>query len=51
MQDIPTLTKRRLHAQVIGPICAEMVRQIGEEKAAAILDTAIRKNQSNKGGN
>jgi len=41
--DIPTLTKRRLQAQVIGPIYAEMVEQIGEEKAAAILDAAIRK--------
>ena len=43
MSEIPTLTKRRLQAQVIGPIYAEMVEQIGEEKAAAILDSAIRK--------
>jgi L-2-amino-thiazoline-4-carboxylic acid hydrolase len=42
-QDIPTLLKRRLQAQVIAPIFAEMVREIGEEKAAAILDAAIRK--------
>ena len=41
--DIPTLTKRRLQAQVIGPIYAEMVAEIGEEKAAKILDAAIRK--------
>lgn len=41
--DIPTLTKRRLQAQVIGPIFAEMVEQVGEEKARAILDAAIRK--------
>src|SRR5687767_3840138 len=41
--DIPTLTKRRLQAQVIGPIYAEMVAEIGEEKAGAILDAAIRK--------
>jgi hypothetical protein len=41
--DLPTLTKRRLQAQVIGPIFAEMVAEIGEEKAAAILDRAIRK--------
>ena len=40
---IPVLTKRRLQAQVIGPIYAEMVEQLGEEKAAAILDSAIRK--------
>ena len=43
MSDIPTLTKRRLQAQVIGPIYAEMVAAIGEEKASAILDAAIRK--------
>lgn len=43
MTDLPTLTKRRLQAQVIGPIFAEMVAEIGEEKAAAILDKAIRK--------
>ena len=41
--DIPTLTKRKLQAQVIGPIYAEMVEQIGEQRAAAILDAAIRK--------
>jgi hypothetical protein len=41
--EIPTLTKRRLQAQVIGPIYAEMVAQVGEEKAAKILDAAIRK--------
>ncbi len=43
MDDIPTLTRRRLQAQVIGPIYAEMVQEIGEEKAAKILDAAIRK--------
>ena len=41
--EIPTLTKRRLQAQVIGPIYAEMVAEIGEAKASAILDAAIRK--------
>jgi hypothetical protein len=41
--ELPTLTKRRLQAQVIGPIFAEMVAQLGEEKAAQILDAAIRK--------
>jgi len=41
--ELPTLTKRKLQAQVIGPIYAEMVAEIGEEKAARILDTAIRK--------
>jgi hypothetical protein len=40
---IPTLAKRKLQAEVIGPIFAEMVAEIGEAKAARILDTAIRK--------
>jgi L-2-amino-thiazoline-4-carboxylic acid hydrolase len=43
MTELPTLTKRRLQAQVIGPIYAEMVEQLGEEKASSILDAAIRK--------
>ena len=43
MSEIPTLTKRRLQAEVIGPIHAEMVEQLGAEKANAILDSAIRK--------
>jgi len=41
--DVPVLLKRKLQAEVIGPIYAEMVAQLGEEKAAAILDAAIRK--------
>ena len=41
--EIPTLTKRTLQAQEIGPIFAEMVEQIGEQQATAILDAAIRK--------
>jgi hypothetical protein len=43
VSEIPTLTKRRLQAQVIGPIYREMVAEIGAEKASAILDAAIRK--------
>ena len=43
MAEIPTIVKRKLQAQVIGPIYAEMVEQVGEEKASAILDSAIRK--------
>ncbi len=43
MAEIPTIVKRKLQAQVIGPIYAEMVEQVGEEKASAILDAAIRK--------
>lgn len=41
--EIPSLIKRKLQAQVIGPINAEMVEHIGQERAALILDTAIRK--------
>jgi hypothetical protein len=40
---IPTLTKRRLQAQVIGAIHAEMVERLGAEEAGEILDAAIRK--------
>jgi len=43
VSDLPTIVKRRLQAQVIGPIYAEMAAEIGEAKAARILDTAIRK--------
>lgn len=42
-KDLPTLTRRRLQAEVIGPIYAEMVAAIGEDKAQSILDAAIRK--------
>jgi L-2-amino-thiazoline-4-carboxylic acid hydrolase len=40
--DIPVLTKRRLQAEVIGPIYAEMAAEIGETKASEILNNAIR---------
>lgn len=40
---LPTLTKRRLQAEVIGPIFAEMAAEFGQDKAAEILDRAIRK--------
>lgn len=43
MADLPTLTKRRIQAEVIGPIFAEMAAAFGEEKASEILDAAIRK--------
>ncbi len=42
-KDLPTLTRRRLQAEVIGLIYAEMVAAIGEDKAQSILDAAIRK--------
>ncbi|MFT3986763.1 L-2-amino-thiazoline-4-carboxylic acid hydrolase [Aestuariivirga sp.] len=40
---VPVILKRKLQAEVIGPIYAEMVAELGEEKASTILDTAIRK--------
>jgi predicted hydrocarbon binding protein len=43
MAELPTLTKRRLQAQVIGPIYEEMAAELGEEKASAIVDRAVRK--------
>jgi len=43
MGEIPTIVKRRLQAQVIKPIYDEMVAALGEEKAQAILDSAVRK--------
>lgn len=43
MKDVPTIVKRKLQAEVIGPIFQEMAAEIGEERAAAILDSAIRK--------
>lgn len=46
---IPVLVKRQLQAEVIGPIFAEMAAALGEEKASAILDAAIRKAAINEG--
>ena len=43
MDDIPTLTKRRLQAAVIKPIYEEMATELGDEKAQSILGNAIRK--------
>jgi hypothetical protein len=40
---VPVLLKRRLQAEVIAPIHAELVAELGEEKANALLDRAIRK--------
>ena len=41
--ELPTLVKRKIQAEVIGPIYAEMVAELGEERASGILDRAIRK--------
>ena len=43
MPPLPILEKRRIQAEVIGPIHAEMAAAIGKEKADAILDAAVRK--------
>ena len=43
MRALPTITKRRLQAEVIGPIYHEMAMAVGEEKARSILAAAIRK--------
>ena len=41
--EIPTLSKRKLQAQVIVSIFSLMVAQIGKERAASIVDAAICK--------
>jgi len=43
MAEIPTLTKRKLQAEVLGPLHAEMVLELGKEKADQILNRAVRK--------
>jgi hypothetical protein len=43
MTELPVLLKRRLQAEVIGPIHAELVAELGRERADAILDAAIKK--------
>ena len=43
MTELPVLTKRKLQAQVIGPIYAEMAEQLGATRAGEILDAAIKK--------
>ena len=42
MLEIPVLEKRRLQAEVIGPIFKEMAETLGREAAEQILDRAIR---------
>ncbi|KUL95861.1 2-amino-thiazoline-4-carboxylic acid hydrolase [Bosea sp. WAO] len=40
--EIGILARRKIEAGIIAPIYAEMCKQVGEEKARSILDTAIR---------
>lgn len=42
MEDIPIIVKRRLQAEVIGPVFDEMVTQLGRQQAEDILGSAIR---------
>ncbi|MBS3650294.1 L-2-amino-thiazoline-4-carboxylic acid hydrolase [Pseudaminobacter sp. 19-2017] len=42
-EELPTLVKRRIQAQVIGPIYQELVAAIGKDQADTIIDSAIRK--------
>ena len=43
LKKIPILEKRRIQAEVVGPLFKEMVEQVGHQKASAILKKAIRK--------
>ena len=43
MKQLPILEKRKIQAEVLGPVFREMVEQVGSEKAASILKEAIRK--------
>jgi hypothetical protein len=43
IKELPTLLKRQIQAQVIGPIYREMAARLGEETARDILDAAVRK--------
>ncbi|MGI9335236.1 MAG: L-2-amino-thiazoline-4-carboxylic acid hydrolase, partial [Gammaproteobacteria bacterium] len=47
--DLPILEQRRIEANVIKPIFEEMVAELGEERAKAILGRAIRKNAIGQG--
>ena len=43
MKQLPILEKRKIQAEVLGPVFREMVEQVGSEKAASILKEAIQK--------
>jgi len=44
MDDLPIIELRRIEADIVKPIYAEMVRALGRERAREILDAAIRNN-------
>ena len=43
VKQLPILEKRKIQAEVLGPVFREMVEQVGSEKAASIFKEAIRK--------
>ena len=47
--DLPILEQRRIEANIIKPIYAEMVSQIGKQKATEILRAAITRNSIEHG--
>ena len=42
-EPVTILEKRRIQAEVLGPLFDEMVENIGHHQASSILETAIRK--------
>lgn len=44
MDELPIIELRRIEANIVKPIYAEMVRALGREKAREILGAAIREN-------
>ena len=42
-EELPILEKRRIQAEVLGPLFDEMVKQLGINQASSILRDAIRK--------
>ena len=43
MKQLPILEKRKIQAEVLGPVFHEMVEQVRSEKTAFILKEAIRR--------
>ena len=43
LKQIQIPEKRRIQAEVVGPLFEEMVEQVGHQKASEILKMAIRK--------
>ncbi len=47
--EVPVLVKRRLQAEVVGPLFREMEAEVGRERAEAILDAAVRRSARAEG--